>query len=1038
MTIRDIAIAFGYEVDKKSEKKANDSIKNLKDTATKLLGAIGIGFSLVKMNAVIEEFSKINAQIKNATEGLGEQKEIQNQIMAAANASRAAYADIAGLTSKLVQESSQLFDVEGAAKYAELTTKLFKSEGKSQSEILGLQEAINKSFSIGAVDGGTLSAIIEKSPKGAELLAKEVGVAKTELSQMAAEGKISLTQLRDAFTGNADEIEKAFGNVDMTITDALLGIRNQWGLWLTQMDKTLGVTKNIAKFMTRAFNQIMTVLRKVQMWTERLTKAVGGTDNMFKLLAISAGAIFLALNGGKILSFLKTLGGALGGVNLKVLGIAAIIAILFLAIDDFINFMQGNDSLIGEIFKAWGIDADGVRKAVIEAWEKIKKTLKSIWEFIKKLGTDIWNGLKTFWKENNEQIMETFIAVWTAIKTTVVAVWKLLKTTATAIFNGLKAFWKRWGGDIKGVFKDAFDLLLTTIKGLAEFVTGVFSGDWSKAWNGIKTVLGGAVDFITSTLDRIPGPIKAIGIAVGVLVALWNADKIFNGVTAAASGFSKAITGIPALVGKMTTAIHAMTIAKIKDKIETLQIIGLYIKDFFVALGKNIVQLGKSAAAWVANTASTVANKAATIATSAAQKAMGFASFIASIVKAGAAWVANTAAMVANKAVMLAMSVAQKAVTAAQWLMNAAMTANPIGLIIAAIAALIAIFIALWNNNEGFRNFFIKMWEGIKKAFSAVVDFFKQAIAKIISFLQPIIDAYKRIFGGIIDFFKGVFTGDFSKAAEGLKNIFGGICDYFKAIFDKVWAILKVPVEMFVGFFQGVLEKVSGFFTGIWEGIKNFFQGVWDFLVGIVKTYIAIWQAVFQAVGDFFKGIWNGIKDFFSAVWEFLVGVVKTYVAVWQAVFAAVGDFFKNLWSGISDFFSGIWEGLVGVVNKAVDIFKGAFSAVTDFFKSVWETVSGFFTGIWDGITETVKGAVDKITGFLKPVLDTIGKVKDAVGGVVDGVKGAVGGAVDKVKGVLGFAGGTEKTPDTFIAGEKGPELITGAIVKAVKKREPR
>lgn len=93
------------------------------------------------------------------------------------------------------------------------------------------------------------------------------------------------------------------------------------------------------------------------------------------------------------------------------------------------------------------------------------------------------------------------------------------------------------------------------------------------------------------------------------------------------------------------------------------------------------------------------------------------------MVKSSAAWIANTAAMVAHKAATIGDTVATKAAAAGHWLLNAAMNANPIGIIITAVVALVAGFVLLWNNCEGFRNFFIGMWEGIKTAIGAVGEF---------------------------------------------------------------------------------------------------------------------------------------------------------------------------------------------------------------------------------------------------------------------------------------------------------------------------
>ena len=70
----------------------------------------------------------------------------------------------------------------------------------------------------------------------------------------------------------------------------------------------------------------------------------------------------------------------------------------------------------------------------------------------------------------------------------------------------------------------------------------------------------------------------------------------------------------------------------------------------------------------------------------------------------------------------IAIEVAQKAAAVTQWALNAAMNANPIGIIVGLIAGLVAAFVLLWNKSEGFRNFFISMWEGIKKAMITVIN----------------------------------------------------------------------------------------------------------------------------------------------------------------------------------------------------------------------------------------------------------------------------------------------------------------------------
>lgn len=171
----------------------------------KLIGTLGLGFSLVQLKQISEEFNGINDRIRDATRGMGEQSAIQQQILQAANASRTSYGDTAKFVGNLVQENKELFgSVEEAANYAQLTSKLFKAAGKSNEETAALQEAINKSFAKGKVDSETISQLLENAPEAVKLLEKELGVGKERFEEMASQGQISLSALKNAIVNNAD------------------------------------------------------------------------------------------------------------------------------------------------------------------------------------------------------------------------------------------------------------------------------------------------------------------------------------------------------------------------------------------------------------------------------------------------------------------------------------------------------------------------------------------------------------------------------------------------------------------------------------------------------------------------------------------------------------------------------------------------------------------------------------------------------------------------------------------------------------------
>lgn len=363
--------------------KVKTTYQEIVGTARKLAGALGLGFSLVQLKQISEEFNGINDQIRDATRGMGEQSEIQQRILKAANDSRTSYGETAKFVGNLVQENKELFGtVEEAAGYAELTSKLFKAAGKSNEQVASLQEAINNSFGRGKLDGETISQLLENAPEYVKLLEKELGATKDQFEDMATNGQISLAALKNAVVNNADTINASFNELDLNLSDALLNIRNQWGLWVDKINSQYGATKKLSYFLMNFFSKLLGWLDKGVQMLNRLADKVGGMENLLKLVAMAAGSIWLALNASKILGFFKSLGGLLTMANLKTLALVAVIMLIALAIDDLIHFMRGDASVIGEFLEEMGIDADDAR-------EKIQKGIDSVLNFVQKAGSVI-------------------------------------------------------------------------------------------------------------------------------------------------------------------------------------------------------------------------------------------------------------------------------------------------------------------------------------------------------------------------------------------------------------------------------------------------------------------------------------------------------------------------------------------------------------------------------------------------------------------------------------------------------------------------
>ena len=528
MTIAEFINKVGFKVKNEDVDKVNNTISGIKDTATKLLGAIGIGFSLTAVNGLVEEFTRVNNQIRNATEALGDQRDIQEEIMAAAEATRTSYSDTANVVSMLVKGNSELFgNVDEAVKFNNAATMLFKSAGKTNEDIASLMEAINKSFQKGYVDSETISQLLERAPEAVALLNKRLGTTSDQLEDMATEGTMTIEDLKAAFIDNIDEIEAGFGNVQYSITDALTVIRSKWGLWLAQTNETLGITDGIGRFMVSAFNNVISVLNRVRNAVTWLADKLGGVDKLFRLIAITAAAAFAVFNFSKITSGLSSISKLLTTINVKTLAIIAIIVLLALLVEDFINFMQGNDSLIGSLLEKAGVDVEAVRQTIINAWNAIKSFLLSVWDAIKKACSAVWGGIKDFFKEHGDEIKAGLLAAWNVIRSILTAVWNVIRTVALAVFGDLQEFWRQHGESIMNALVTAWNTIQSILVGV---------------WNVIKTVattiFGGLQTFWQNHGEQITEALVNVwNIIKNVLTAVWTiistiARTIFNGLKA--------------------------------------------------------------------------------------------------------------------------------------------------------------------------------------------------------------------------------------------------------------------------------------------------------------------------------------------------------------------------------------------------------------------------------------------------------------------------------------------------------------------------
>lgn len=319
---------------------------------------------------------------------------------------------------------------------------------------------------------------------------------------------------------------------------------------------------------------------------------------------------------------------------------------------------------------------------------------------------------------------------------------------------------------------------------------------------------------------------------------------------------------------------------------------------------------------------------------------------------------------------------AQGIATAAQWLFNKALGANPIGKIITLIAALVAGLVWFFTQTETGQKIVQAVWGAIQAAVAAVVDWFQGTALPIFQAVWEGILTAARAVG---DWFTSTLLPIFQAVWDGISNglvwlydnviapYLGFVMAYFQAVgevFKLVWETVLKPVFDAIGTVVGWL----------WEHIlQPFFYNISQFALLAFDLVVYAWETVlkpaFEALGSFLLGLWENVVSFvFTAIslgWQALVTGTKAYWEnVLRPVFEAVGAVAKWLWE---------------------NILSPTFTWISD----AWQTMIGFFVWYWEDrlrpVLEAVGSWVTSMwTQYIDPALKSI---SDAWGGMINGIK---------------------------------------------------
>ncbi len=587
----------------------------------------------------------------------------------------------------------------------------------------------------------------------------------------------------------------------------------------------------------------------------------------------------------------------------------------------------------------------------------IVSTLLSLTSTIVEVGSKLAGSLFKGFEKVVVTSAPKISSVFQSLLDTVAPVFESIERSVNKFGDGLSRVYDEHVAPAINSIANAFNGLIDIIQILwenswqpfAEFLSGVFG----VSIEGISDLLGGG---LLATLGLLADAIKLVADGFTVfsdwckenkepivaLITTWQTINFLSWAEQAgglAGAFSLLGSKVSLIVGgikNLGLAIKALTFDKLVSFGETIYLNTLYAKDFVVNSGKTIAQLGKTAL---------------------------------ELGKSALAWTAHAAKMGLATAAEFAHSVAAGVATAATWAFNAALAVltSPITWIIAAIAALIAIGVLLYQN-----------WD-------TVVEFAKTAWQGLCDFISGICQA-------IGEFFSGLWTK--------LQEIFEPIGQWFGEKFQQAW-------DAIVNIFSGIGEWFSGVFQGAWDAIVNIFTPIGSW-------FGQRWADVTSALANI--GAW--FTDMFQKAWTGLTNI-----------FSKLGSWFGERWNDVTSALSKVASWFGDIFGKAFDAVKNAFSSIGDFFKGVWDTVKSIFVNAGQMVGEAVggafKSAVNAVLGTIENVVNGFIGMINGVLGVVRNLPGLGWvGSVSTVSLPRLARGGIVDSPTIAMIGEAGKEAV--------------
>lgn len=372
---------------------------------------------------------------------------------------------------------------------------------------------------------------------------------------------------------------------------------------------------------------------------------------------------------------------------------------------------------------------------------------------------------------------------------------------------------------------------------------------------------------------------------------------------------------------------------------------------------------------------------------------------------------------------------------------------GPVVAIIAAVGAAVYMVATHLDEVRGFiqKTFgdeglaaFDKLWgiitqvgTAIKEAFfssgTGVLDTLKDLLPKIIGTLQsgllPLLPMIANLVMKILPLIGELVTAILPVLGQCVSVVITVLATLIAEILPVIVQLITELLPLIFQVIQEVLPVFIQLVNTIVPILIQIIQAVLPVIIQLIKTLLPIITQIIETVLPVVINLLNTLLPIFTTIIQAILPPLSALLTALIPVIQLVAEIFANT-------LGTALQSIGNIVTSVMQIFQGLIDFITGVFtgnwSQAWEGVKSIFSGVFSGLGEIFKAPFRVIVSAINTVISGLNKLK-----VPDWVPG-IGGKEINIPQIPGFAKGTNSTPDTFIAGEEGPELITNAANRKV------